>query len=155
MPAGQSIADYIQSRVQVDEAGCWIWQLATSTSGYGVVRLWRWRGYAHRYTYTHLVGPIPEGLQLDHLCRVRRCVNPAHLEPVTNHVNVLRRPDLDHAKRLAVFPQRDGLWCARVLLKNSKQKRFRSRVRSVAEQRARAWMAENPDAMTRSLYKPL
>ena len=45
---------------------------------------------AHRWYYESMVGPIPEGLDLDHLCRVRRCVNPAHLEPVSRRVNLLR-----------------------------------------------------------------
>jgi hypothetical protein len=45
---------------------------------------------AHRWSYEYHVGPIPDGLQLDHLCRVRRCVNPWHLEPVTNRVNSQR-----------------------------------------------------------------
>ncbi|TDD77726.1 HNH endonuclease [Actinomadura rubrisoli] len=44
----------------------------------------------HRFVYESLVGPIPEGLVLDHLCRVRACCNPAHLEPVTDRVNILR-----------------------------------------------------------------
>jgi hypothetical protein len=46
--------------------------------------------YAHRWSYEHFVGPIPEGLHIDHLCRVRRCVNPDHLEPVTPKENYLR-----------------------------------------------------------------
>jgi hypothetical protein len=45
---------------------------------------------AHRFAYELLVGPIPEDLELDHLCRVRHCVNPAHLEPVTHLENILR-----------------------------------------------------------------
>lgn len=45
---------------------------------------------AHRYAYEHFIGPIPEGLQVDHLCRVRNCVNPDHLEAVTCRENVLR-----------------------------------------------------------------
>jgi hypothetical protein len=45
---------------------------------------------AHRVIYEYLVGPIPDGLSIDHLCRVRHCVNPAHLEPVTHRENVLR-----------------------------------------------------------------
>lgn len=47
-------------------------------------------GYAHRIAYELVVGPIPEGLTLDHLCRVRRCVNPEHLEPVTMGENLRR-----------------------------------------------------------------
>ncbi len=45
---------------------------------------------AHRFAYELLVGPIPDGLEIDHLCRVTACVNPAHLEPVTGQVNTLR-----------------------------------------------------------------
>jgi hypothetical protein len=47
-------------------------------------------GYAHRLSYEHWVGPVSEGLELDHLCRVRSCVNPKHLEPVTRRINQVR-----------------------------------------------------------------
>lgn len=70
---------------------CWIWQLATDKGGYGLT--WAVGGIgkcAHRVYYERHVGPIPEGLQLDHLCRVHSCVNPAHLEPVTAAVNSQR-----------------------------------------------------------------
>jgi hypothetical protein len=72
--------------------GCWKWTGATSTRGYGSLG---WAkdglgGRTHRVVYELLVGPIPEGLVLDHLCRLTRCVNPAHLEPVTQKVNIER-----------------------------------------------------------------
>jgi hypothetical protein len=71
----------------VDENGCWIWQKAKTTKGYG----YKYRDgrmvVAHRWMYELSVGPIPEGLQLDHLCRVHACINPAHLEPVTPREN--------------------------------------------------------------------
>jgi len=67
---------------------CWLWTAALNYAGYPVFGNPQWR--AHRLAYTWLVGPIPEGLTLDHLCRVRHCVNPAHLEPVTVGVNTLR-----------------------------------------------------------------
>ena len=57
---------------------CWVW-IGGTAHGYGVFRGHR----AHRWAYQHLVGPIPEGLHLDHLCGRTECVNPDHLEPVT------------------------------------------------------------------------
>lgn len=71
-------------------SGCWIWTGSKGEDGYGSVRYRRkvWR--AHRAAYTILVGPIPFGLELDHLCRVRACVNPSHLEPVTGEENIRR-----------------------------------------------------------------
>lgn len=72
-----------------DEQGCWIWTGAQS-GGYGQVR-WSGRArWAHRIAYELSIGPIPDGLQLDHLCRVKLCVNPAHLEPVTTGENTRR-----------------------------------------------------------------
>jgi hypothetical protein len=80
----------IERNVVVTPAGCWQWQGNLSDRGYGLLtadrRAWR----AHRFAYEVFVGPIPEGLTIDHLCRNRACVNPAHLEPVTHRTNVLR-----------------------------------------------------------------
>jgi len=86
---------------------CWLWALEVNGRDYG--RLSFWNGeksikyVAHRAIYEALVGPIPEGLTLDHLCRTPRCVNPAHLEPVTIRENILRgfrdRPRKTHCKR--------------------------------------------------------
>ena len=77
------------TRVEPQEDGCWLWGGQINDHGYGLFRAGRvYR--AHRWSYEHLVGPIPEGLVLDHLCRVRNCVNPDHLEPVTHRENVLR-----------------------------------------------------------------
>lgn len=67
-------------------SGCWIWIGELNHSGYGMID----RKKAHRAVYEHFVGPIPDGLTIDHLCRVRCCVNPDHLEPVTNRENILR-----------------------------------------------------------------
>lgn len=68
---------------------CWLWSAAKWRNGYGVFNDVGSR-YAHRFAYAMLVGPIPDGLTIDHLCRVRRCVRPEHLEAVTGKVNTLR-----------------------------------------------------------------
>lgn len=80
-----------------DETGCWNWQLARSSRhgnaigiGYGVIRANGRNVRAHRYVYEAHKGPIPTGMQLDHLCRNPSCVNPDHMEPVT-HAENLRR----------------------------------------------------------------
>lgn len=79
---------------KVDRRGpdeCWEWRAYRSADGYGRFNATRHRPEnAHRIAYRLTVGPIPDGLQLDHLCRNRACVNPQHLEPVTVRDNVLR-----------------------------------------------------------------
>jgi hypothetical protein len=74
-----------------EETGCWEWLLYINDDGYGEIRVGSRSSYpAHRYVYELCKGPIPEGLPLDHTCVNRKCVNPAHLEPVTNAVNAAR-----------------------------------------------------------------
>lgn len=69
---------------------CWIWTATLTRLGYGHFRMGEKLRSAHRVAYELLVGPIPEGMTLDHLCRKPACVNPDHLEPVTQHENILR-----------------------------------------------------------------
>ncbi len=86
------LPERLASRIVVDDAGCWLWQAGRNNSGYGKVS---WLGgykSTHRVTYELLVAAIPDGLQIDHLCRVRECCNPQHLEPVTPGENSRRSP---------------------------------------------------------------
>lgn len=79
------------SKVSIDaESTCWLWIGATDRDGYGKLGFGGKSFQAHRWGYQSLVEPIRDGLVLDHLCRVRNCVNPDHLEPVTARINALR-----------------------------------------------------------------
>lgn len=92
---------------KVDRSGeCWLWTAGTNRDGYGAFRRAN-RGKmvkAHRYAFAEAHGEIPEGTELDHLCRVRRCVNPTHLEPVAHAENMRRARSevcsLGHVKEL-------------------------------------------------------
>lgn len=73
-----------------DGVACWRWKGHHDKDGYGRFSPNQIPVMAHRYAYEELVGPIPDGLQIDHLCRVRNCVNPLHLEAITNEENTNR-----------------------------------------------------------------
>jgi hypothetical protein len=92
--SGKTLARFEAKYCPEPNTGCWLWFGAYVKTWYGEVygsfcsnRVSR---LAHRVSYEHHVGPIPDGLDLDHLCRMPRCVNPAHLEPVTRRENILR-----------------------------------------------------------------
>jgi hypothetical protein len=74
--------------------GCWEWDGAKNVGGYGMVHWAGKRPVTHRVAYELAIGPIPDGLTLDHLCRNPGCCNPAHLEPVTMRENILRGTQL-------------------------------------------------------------
>lgn len=88
--------DRFAEKVALTDSGCIEWIAARYWHGYGHFHSTQTADaksrdiYAHRWSYEYHVGPIPEGLHIDHLCRNRLCVNPAHLEPVTHRVNTLR-----------------------------------------------------------------
>jgi hypothetical protein len=90
------VADRIRGSVVIDEAGCWVWQKFTHY-GYGKIYVGshtagdRRSASAHRVSYETFVGPIPDGFQIDHLCRNTACVNPEHLQAVSPQLNAIRR----------------------------------------------------------------
>lgn len=87
---GLTISERFWSKV--DTSGeCWLWMAVRTVSGYGqFTPVHGKRAAAHRWAYAETYGAIPAGLTLDHLCRTRACVKPAHLEPVSVRINVLR-----------------------------------------------------------------
>jgi hypothetical protein len=87
----KDLPQFIQDRTKVSDSGCWLWQSSLCPHGYAYTSKKRYgQRRVHRVSYTLLVGQIPEGLVLDHLCRVKNCINPHHLEPVTDRENLRR-----------------------------------------------------------------
>ncbi len=85
------LPERIQAKIEPEpNSGCWLWNSARKASGHGQVHLGGKTRAAHRVVYELLVGPVPRGLELDHLCRTPECVNPDHLEPVTHAENMGR-----------------------------------------------------------------
>lgn len=78
-------------KVFFDKSGCWLWRASLNSDGYAQFRVNGKTVGAHRWYFTYTGNVIPKGFTLDHTCRVRNCVNPAHLEPVTHQENCSRR----------------------------------------------------------------
>lgn len=90
LPEYRSALERIIGKLSIGENGCWIWTGKLNQAGYGSIRdQGKWIR-VHRLTYILFRGDIPAALHLDHLCRVRACCNPRHLEPVTCKENLLR-----------------------------------------------------------------
>lgn len=91
------VAERFEVKFQRNQGGCWPWTAAKDRHGYGIYRAKRngkWTMVrAHRFSYEHHVGPIPDGLDLHHKCENRACVNPDHLEPLARKAHMLAHPE--------------------------------------------------------------
>lgn len=92
--------DFSKPQYTVDEHGCWVWNHGTGTKGYGKIG----GEYAHRVFYRRYKGEIPDGMVIDHLCANRLCVNPCHLEPVSDAENKHRCNDMRLGRRSPLYP---------------------------------------------------
>jgi hypothetical protein len=89
--AGVTLEQRIETQIAYCPAtGCWLWSGLQNRKGYGVIKDKDKTVYVHRFTFERAKGKIPDGLEIDHLCRVRACCNPDHLEAVTHLENVRR-----------------------------------------------------------------
>lgn len=88
----ETALDRLERKTDRTSSDCWLWLGGCFKSGYGRISYRGQPAYAHRISYLLHRGQIPEGLELDHLCRIRHCCNPDHLEPVTHRENLMRSP---------------------------------------------------------------
>lgn len=100
-------------------SNCWLWLGGATKTGYGQFRLDGQSRYAHRVAYELAIGPIPDGMEVDHICRVRRCVNPQHLRVATHKQNQENRNGAD---RRSTSKVRGVFW-------NKAQREWRVQVR--------------------------
>lgn len=88
----KTLEQRLMQRRHIDANGCWLWTASLNKSGYGIIWQDRKMSLVHRVSLELVGRPVPEGMVTDHLCRVRHCFNPDHLEAVTRRENTMRSP---------------------------------------------------------------
>lgn len=84
------IGDRLKRNLKVVDSGCWLWTGSTTINGYGTIEIRCQKRLAHRVAFETWIGPIPEEMVLDHLCAIKACINPLHLQPVWAEENSRR-----------------------------------------------------------------
>ena len=163
----QRSIDMLSRQIVVDQVtGCHVWTGHKTTGGYGHVRFNGTRTVVHRLIWEHKNGPVPDGLQLDHICRNTSCCNPAHLRAVTPQVNVLYSNNLcaQNARKqvcpkcggpFSVLPGSTGRYCKPCLNENKagyarKRRQEDPDYRERQLEASRRWLekrANNPEAI--------
>lgn len=92
----KSIKERLLEKIIKDKNGCWNWTAFINKGGYSIIMIQGKPRRGHRISYEEFIGEIPHKLDLDHLCRNRKCINPKHLEPVTRKENLRRSPLKPH-----------------------------------------------------------
>lgn len=154
MPKYRPAIERFQEKIFPEpNTGCWYWFAALDSKGYGQFWDGKKRVYAHRFSYIYLKGEIPSGLVLDHLCRVPCCVNPDHLDAVTQAVNTARGETGINQRRKTHCPRGHAYTAENLLQLRTRNERVcktchrlrmrRRREELAAEAMARGWIKED------------
>lgn len=153
-PNDASPEDKFWGRVAVGaEHDCWEWQGYVTPAGYGKIKRGDRTVYVHRYAYELKRGPIPEGLAIDHMCHVRACVNPTHLQPVTkkeNSENLVGAIKTSRSGVRGVYAYK-GSWRAQVVHNGA---RIHLGAFSTLEEAEKVAIACRNELYTNNLYDP-
>lgn len=134
----------LMQRTKKSESGCWLWKGKPNSSGYGRISFHGTEVYAHRLSFETFVGPIPDGMLIDHKCHVKTCINPSHLRVVTMKENLENRSSLNSNNTSGfrgVYKTRSGSWAAQI--RDDNEIKFIGAFKSLEEANSASLAARN------------